>query len=46
MTVVMFVAAALAGVLLVVVGAFSLLSLLWGDLLEVDEPTSEICEAG
>lgn len=36
-TVVLTVAAVLAGLVFVVVGVFSLLSLLWGDLLETDE---------
>lgn len=38
--------AVLAGLLFVVAGAFSVLSLLWGDLLEGDEAAPDICEAG
>lgn len=41
MTVVTWVAAALAGLLFLVVGVFSVLSLLWGDLLESDETVAE-----
>jgi hypothetical protein len=37
MSVVLAVAAVMAGLVFLVVGVFSLLSLLWGDLLESDE---------
>lgn len=45
-TVVMTAVAVLAGLVLVGVGAFSILSLLWGDLLETDEASAEVCEVG